>query len=307
MDTETTKAVAKATEAVANTAGKALDILSATGQFANRVIGEAIAQGGGIVSDQIAYWRKMRSLDLEGKFDASCRARGIDPQTMRPLTLAQTVQILEAASLEESDEVQALWAELLANMVDPKSGITFRKLYASLLREFGPVEAALLELLAELKEYRLRRVDREQLTELERELQEICGRKWRKFSETDQIGAIVNLRRLGCIAPDIPRPPSERLLVQYRLAGSSGATPSIGNSSTIYGVEPQNFVKFINWLSDAMMSASGAKATELPKNISFVIPGWGISIGEIAIPELHLALTPLGEDLLKACTRPKAS
>lgn len=300
--TGTIKEVAKATRAVAETAGKVVDFADGVSTYSTRLIGDALAEGGGILHDQIKHWRKMRMLDLEAKFNAACVARNLDPETMRPLSLGQTVRILESASLEETDEVQQLWAELLANTVDPRSGITFKKLYVSLLREIGPAEAALLQLISDFRPYIGRQVLAGEFEKLGDELTGLANARWRQFPEADRLGAITNLRRLGCIAPDLTTPPIERLLTQHAVPAPRHGLSSI-REARVTGVDPREFLRFIDWILEAMAAAGGAKTASLPESFPIRNALGGI-VGHIPVPELTLTLTPLGDDLVSACSAP---
>lgn len=302
MSAETIRAVAEATKAVAETTGKAIDFADGTATFFSRLIGDALASGGGMITDQVDYWRRMRLLDLEEKFNAACAARGIDPSTMRPLSLGQAVQALQAAAMEESDEVQSLWAELLANAANPLSGVSLKKLHINLLKEVGPVEAALLDLIVQMRNFHGKQFDQQDFKVLETKLSDLAEAKWRKFSAPDRQGALSNLRRLDCVVVQLELPPTDRLLTQSAVRAADRGM-SYGRDTNIIGVDPGEFHRFERWIIDAVLSASGATPPKLPTHFP-LRNGLGTIVGYLAVPELALALTPLGEELMSACAKP---
>ena len=60
-----------------------------------------------------------------------------------PLNIA--IPIFEAASLEEDDDLQDLWARLLVNAADSGSGCEVKRGFVSILQDFGHMEARLLQ------------------------------------------------------------------------------------------------------------------------------------------------------------------
>lgn len=306
MDANQVKPVADATKAVAETAGKALDMVSAVGRFSARLIGDALEQGGGMLSDQVKYWRKMRLAELEAKFNAACEARGLNPDTLRPMSLGQTVQVLEAASLEESDEVQDLWAELLANAVDPESGISLKKMYVTLLRDLGPAEAALLDLLGQFGTHEATPQPNvtaqnvfKLVKETEAKLNALAEQRWRKFSHEERRTAVSNLRRLGCIAPHIKALPyMSGLLTQVSLGGS--------RRDVVSRLDEGQFRQLLEWIVGAIAAAGGGSVSsdELESRANFPSSAYP-NIHRLNVPETNLRLTPIGSELVSACSSPK--
>lgn len=301
---EAIEPVANATKAVAETAGKALDIVSGAGRFLDRLVGNALAEGGETLADQVRYWRKMRLLKFEEKFNAACAARGFSPDTMKPLSLGKTVQLLEAASIEEEDEVQELWADLLANAVDPAGGVTMKKMYVTLLKDMGPAEAVLVDLLGKFRAHRqlppapMNAIHR-QLEDVERHLRELTQQRWAKFSQADREGAISNLRRLGCVAPNFEKmPPLGRLLTQVRLDGGGARIPLVSQ------IDPQELQRLVNWIAHSLSVAGGGAEPKLPETVEYRTES-GFRVGQINVPELNLQLTPVGADLVDACAKPR--
>src|SRR3954471_9127591 len=75
---------------------------------------------------------------------ALCCESGVPPEP-RYLELKVGVPLIEAASLEENDAVQELFAKLLVNATDARSPIEAKRAFVSMLQDFGPLEARLLQ------------------------------------------------------------------------------------------------------------------------------------------------------------------
>ena len=128
--------------------------------------------------------------------------RGLGPDCIRHLGYAEVVPLIEAASYEENDEVHDLWAGLLVNALDPNSDVAIGKVFVALLKEIGPAEARLLRLVHQYgTDGDIHRTLPHNADALNAVLQ------WRADVEDSvRKAAIVNLRRLGCLAPSVSSP-----------------------------------------------------------------------------------------------------
>ena len=135
---------AKATQEVAKTTGQALEIAHKVSAFVSRFIGGPLEQGFGMIEDRLKYrrWEAMVKLvDHANHFMAERGSR----MRFRPVPLNVAIPIFEAASLEENDDLQALWARLLVNAADAESGIEVKRGLVSILQDFSQMEARLLQ------------------------------------------------------------------------------------------------------------------------------------------------------------------
>ena len=73
------------------------------------------------------------------------RDRGILEST-EPVSPTIALPILEGAQAESREELQELWARLLANAMDPKRSNTVRKSIISVVKEFDPLDAFVLNM-----------------------------------------------------------------------------------------------------------------------------------------------------------------
>lgn len=133
----------KAVQEIAKTTGQGLKIVQEFGTFVSRFIDGPLEQGFGIIEDKLKYLRWegwVRFMDRANHLMAERGSR----MRFRPVPLNVAIPILEAASLEEDDDLQNLWARLLVNAADANSGIQVRRGLVSVLQDFSEMEAQLL-------------------------------------------------------------------------------------------------------------------------------------------------------------------
>jgi hypothetical protein len=135
---------AKAVQESAKTAGKVGDAGRELGGFFARILGNPLEEAGGMIHDLIRFWRATRALRLARRYD-EIRAEYQIFGPIKPVELNFGVPLLEAASLQENDQIQDMFARLLVNATDPKSEIKARRAFVSILQDFGPLEALLLD------------------------------------------------------------------------------------------------------------------------------------------------------------------
>ncbi len=128
----------------AKVAGKALDVVSGTGRFLDRVFGGIIVDSVGIVADKIKFVRLTKYLELVNRAEALLHGR----PHLRPVPPKFALELIEEATLESSHELSELWARLLANAMDANGVIEPRMAFISILKEMSPQDARLLQLLA---------------------------------------------------------------------------------------------------------------------------------------------------------------
>ena len=105
---------AKAVQEVAKTTGKAIDAGEKFGGFISRYIAGSIEQGTGIFEDKLKYMRWERQVRLMQRAEQLLKETGLSQPT-RAIPLKLAIPLLEAASLEDDDYLQDLWARLLVN------------------------------------------------------------------------------------------------------------------------------------------------------------------------------------------------
>ena len=144
---QTMKAVtetAKAAQEVAKTAGKGMEAGRELGRFVARFIGGPLEQASGIAEDKLRYMRWERQVRLMKRAEEFLDQQGLQAPT-RSVPMKVAIPIFEAASMEDDDELQDIWARLLVNAADADSGADVTRSLVSVLRDFGALEVQLLQ------------------------------------------------------------------------------------------------------------------------------------------------------------------
>ncbi len=188
--------IAKAASEISRTTDHALTIIEKIGRPLSRIIGEPLEEISGIITDKLKYIRWERSLRLVERANDFMEQR--KPYLkLRRIPLSVAFPIFEAASLEENDDLQDLWARLLANAADASSGVQVMRSIVSILQDFSPMEAQLLRVIYDAPVMKggipTKGLPNEYIQPEEEEDDESA-----LPSESVQIG-LWNLIRLGCI------------------------------------------------------------------------------------------------------------
>ena len=135
---------AKAVQEVAKTTGKVVDATQAAGAYLARMLGTAPEDvvgllGGNYLRDlRISIWSKIGQRTFE-KLDE----RHIEKP--RPLNAKLIEPLLDAASAESDETLQEMWADLLANAMDPNKDTSLRLVFIETLKSFEPLDALLFQ------------------------------------------------------------------------------------------------------------------------------------------------------------------
>lgn len=138
-------------EEVAKTTGKAIDAAREAGGFLAPLIKRPLKQAIGIFEDWITYVRWERLHRLTDRGTTFLRARGATTPT-RTIPLKIAIPIMREGSLEEDDELQDIWAQLLANAADASSGVEVQHAFLSILKDLSSLDARVLRLLYSVSE-----------------------------------------------------------------------------------------------------------------------------------------------------------
>src|SRR5882724_6035158 len=141
--------VGKQAKDIAEAANVGVDAVAKLGTFVDNVFGNAIKNGLGLVGDKLAYYRLERAIELQHKVEQRLKAKGIDAKRYVPVSFG--LPILEKATVEENDDLQKLWANLLTNALDPKYTGNITRNFVSILSDIEPSDARILDLV--VKEY----------------------------------------------------------------------------------------------------------------------------------------------------------
>ncbi len=143
-DIESIKESARAAQEIAKTTCKAIEAVQNLGQFIAKFVKGPLEQGIGIVEDKLKYMRWERQVRLMKRADDFMNEIGLKAPT-RSVPLKFAIPLLQAASLEDDDELQDLWAKLLVNAADAEGGVDLKRAYIDILERISPLEAQILE------------------------------------------------------------------------------------------------------------------------------------------------------------------
>ena len=126
----------KAVEETAKAASNAVDLIREGG----RAIGPAIGDIYGLlIGDKVSAARARRLEEIARKATRILEDRHVADRLELPEDIA--IPLLEAAQGEPRDELQELWARLLANAMDPKRSNNVRAEFIETVRKFEPIDA----------------------------------------------------------------------------------------------------------------------------------------------------------------------
>lgn len=108
--------------------------------FFNSIIPDFVRDAGGILSDNVRFWRWQNQVSIVKKVKEKIEQSGL-PKQQIPLKIL--VPILEHSSLEEDSELQEKWANMLANAISGSKEISPN--YVAILSELSSVEVGLLD------------------------------------------------------------------------------------------------------------------------------------------------------------------
>jgi hypothetical protein len=132
----------KAIEETAKATGKALDLVRDGTQAISRPVAQIY---GLLIGDKIDASRE-RNLDAISRETRKILI-GRDLAETAPVAEQIAIPLLEAARGETRKEMQALWAQLLANAMDPARRDDVRPEFIRYLEQFHPVDALVLRAL----------------------------------------------------------------------------------------------------------------------------------------------------------------
>jgi hypothetical protein len=132
----------KAIQETAKTTGKALDLVKDSAQPIANIYGL-------LIGDQIGAARHRRLDAITRKTKKILQER--DLAETAELAEQIAIPLLEAAQGEPRQEMQDLWATLLANAMDPARRDQVRPEFIGVLKQFHPVDAAVLKAIGKLR------------------------------------------------------------------------------------------------------------------------------------------------------------
>lgn len=133
--------MAKATQELAKTTGSAIEAARDTGGFLAKYLNGPAEQVSLILTDRLKYARATRILRLKNKFTQEFG----ETTSINTLPVKFALEALEEGALEEDDELQDIWARLIANTLDANSGATPKRAYISIIKDMSRLDAQIFE------------------------------------------------------------------------------------------------------------------------------------------------------------------
>jgi hypothetical protein len=168
---------------------------SKTAQFLGRVFGDTIENGVGIIGDRLKHMRLNQAVKLHKKTEKALKAKGVEPKDYRKLAAKIGIPLIENATLEENEELHTLWANLLANALDPNFSGDISIMHVSLLKEMMPVDVKILHMIYNEKQQH--RWLKSKLDDV-RFSRALIAKSLKTDIDKIEI-SLLNLMRLGCI------------------------------------------------------------------------------------------------------------
>jgi hypothetical protein len=133
----------KAIQEVAKATTKAIGAAEKFGSFISHFIAGPLEQGVGIFEDKLRYMRWERQLRLIARASELERQYGTN-KPFHPLPMKVAIPLLEAASLEDDDYLQDLWARLLVGAATNSAKGNLTRAHISILEQLSADEVRIL-------------------------------------------------------------------------------------------------------------------------------------------------------------------
>jgi hypothetical protein len=143
IESKTVIEIAKAVQEASKFGSRGVEAVEKLGSFVAKYVDGPLAVGMQIVEDRLRYVRWERGQRLMLRAQAFMQQAGIDRPT-RPIPLKLAVPLFQAATLEDDDDLQDVWAALLVNAANENSGIDLRRTHIDILERLTAFEAKIL-------------------------------------------------------------------------------------------------------------------------------------------------------------------
>ncbi len=139
---------AKAVQEVAKTGRALIEPGTDLAKYVARVLGTVPEDVVGfLVGDPLHELRQHTLTGILRAVFEKLRKRGVE--TAKPIRPGPGKEAFEAASLETDETLQDMWAELLANAMDPNKDTSLQRVFIETLKQFEPIEAFVLQKIAQ--------------------------------------------------------------------------------------------------------------------------------------------------------------
>ncbi|MEM1406296.1 MAG: Abi-alpha family protein [Bacteroidota bacterium] len=111
-------------------------------EFIDVIIKPPLQEVGGLLTDQVKFWRYKNQVDILIKAKEYHDQKGIAPKKIPVKTL---VNLIEAGSYEEDESLQSKWAAMLANATDVSNRFKLHHILIDILKQLSPLEVEVLD------------------------------------------------------------------------------------------------------------------------------------------------------------------
>jgi Abortive infection alpha len=108
------------------------------------LFGPAAEEAGQMLRDEVRSYRRLRRARLWARTQSALRKLGVSP---KPVPSKLLSPIIDNASLEDDDDLQDIWANLLANAADPRERNKIHPSFPAILKELTAQDVKFLDAL----------------------------------------------------------------------------------------------------------------------------------------------------------------
>jgi hypothetical protein len=183
---------------------KAIPLTNRIGNFISTIIGPAAVGLGGLLGDEMKAWRAANLERIAYKWSRKLKHRGIHPEVIKQLPFREAVAVIDAASKEDDDDVQELWARLIANATNIDAKTEIKKMHIELIKSLNGLEACVLRAIFAWQDAIFAWQDDGDVSgEGLRKQWKGAMRRWPNLSSDQLRVSMQNLQRLGLVVPEI--------------------------------------------------------------------------------------------------------
>ncbi len=167
-------------------------------RFVSTVLKEPAEITSGIIGDRLRLFRWERQVAYTDKVNCILKARNIT--STKAVMPKFALPILENASLEDDEDLQLLWARLMANAMDSNSELSLQMSFIEILKNLTALDAKILYTVYKSLENQSS-AEYDKVLGVRFEKQQICHVMG--ISSKDYDISIFNLFRTQCLAPGL--------------------------------------------------------------------------------------------------------
>jgi hypothetical protein len=116
-------------------------LMEGAGAFLGRICLPAAEEVGLLLRDKVSYWRALNLAKVLKKTEDKLKSE------FKEIPLKIILPIAENASLEEDDELQGVWANLLASALDPSFNGKIRVAYIDTIKQLEVIDVHILNVI----------------------------------------------------------------------------------------------------------------------------------------------------------------